>query len=300
MANRIFVSAVIVLWLCSMGWLFTERVLPSLGDGQPPAYEKFKNGETVAWSVEWAGKAVGQAASVRVPGTDGTIEIHNRISLEEMPIAELAPSWMRIAVPSLGEMSLSIISRVEFDSLGNFSSFHSKVSLNDMPSVLRISGRVEDSYLKLKVHTGQLPYEISLYMSDQASLNEALFPGAELPYMYLGRHWQEEVYSPFRASGDPIEIVQAEVVAEEKIEFGSEARRVFRVAYHSLFGSGISDKARLQAVSWVEPSGKILRRDVMVGNSRLRFNRLSEEQSQQVGEEFFDELFALQATSPAK
>ncbi len=135
MANRVFVSAVVLLWLCSMGWLFTERILPSLVDGQPPAFETFQSGEAVAWSVEWDGKRVGEAASLRLPGTDGSVELHNRITLRNMPIAELAPAWMRMAIPNLGEMSMDVVSRIEFDPLGKFSAFNSKVSLNSMPSV---------------------------------------------------------------------------------------------------------------------------------------------------------------------
>ena len=290
MANRVFVLAVVALWLSSMAWLLTERVLPGLGDGQPPTIETFPKNQPIAWNVEWAGKHVGNAASISVEGVGGTVELHNRISLTEVPISDLAPTWMRMAVPGLGKMSLDMVSRIEVDALGNFSSFLSKVSLNDMPSVLRISGRVKDSYLKLNVSTGSLPYEVSVYLPDSKSLNEALFPGAELPYMYMGRHWQEEVYSPFCASGDPIELVKAEVVGEETLMYGGEPKRVFRVEYQGMLGSGIADKARLQAISWVEPNGMILRRDVNMGNSKLRFHRLTDEEAEEIGRTLFEQI----------
>lgn len=294
MANRIFVLAVVMLWLCSMTWLFTDRILPTFQDGQPPAIESYENGEAVAWSVEWGGKEVGHAASVRIPGAGGSVELHNRIALDDMPIIDLAPAWMRMAVPSLGEMSFDVISRIEFDSLGNFSSFDSRVILNDMPSVLRLSGRMKDSYLRLNVVSGQLPFEVPVYMPDSKSLNEALFPDARLPYMYVGRQWQEEVYSPFRATGDPIELIHAEVVGQENIEYGEESRRVMKVEYHGLIGSGVSDKARLQAVAWVEPEGTVLRRDVFMGSSRLRFNRLADEEAAKIGAELFEEILDLE------
>lgn len=294
MANRIFVSAVVILWLCSMTWLFTDRILPTFQGGQPPSLETFKDGQAVAWQVEWGGDNVGSAASVRIPGAAGSMELHNRISLENMPIIDLAPAWMRMAVPTLGDMSFDVISRIEFDSLSNFSSFSSRVILNDMPSVLRLSGRVKDSYLRLNVVSGQLPYEVVVYLPDSKSLNEALFPGGELPYMYVGRQWQEEVYSPFRATGDPIELVHAEVVAEESLEYCGETRRVLRVEYHGMIGSGISDKARLQAVSWVEPTGAVLRRDVYLGSSKLRFNRLPDDAANKIGKELFDEVLDLE------
>ncbi len=294
MANRIFVLAVVVLWLSSMTWLFTDRILPTFQDGQPPAIEAYENGEAVAWSVEWGGKEVGKAASVRIPGAGGSVELHNRIALDNMPIIDLAPAWMRMAVPSLGEMSFDVISRVEFDSLGSFSSFDSRVILNDMPSVMRLSGRVKDSYLRLNVVSGQLPYEVAVYMPDSKSLNEALFPDARLPYMYVGRHWQEEVYSPFRATGTPTELIHAEVVSEETIEYGEKTQRVMKVEYHGMIGSGVSDKARLQAIAWVEPEGAVLRREVFVGSSRLRFNRLSDEVAAKIGEELFEEILDLE------
>jgi hypothetical protein len=293
MANRVFVLAVVVLWLCSMTWLFTDRILPTFRGGQPPSIETFEDGEAIAWNVEWEGKEVGKAASVRVPGASGSVELHNRISLHDMPIIDLAPAWMRMAVPSLGEMAFDVISRIEFDSLGNFTSFDSRVVLNDMPSVLKLSGRVKDSYLRLNVISGQLPYEVVVYMPDSKSLNEALFPGAELPYMYVGRQWQEEVYSPFRATGDPIELVQADVVSEESLEHQGETRRVLRVEYHGMIGSGLSDKARLQSISWVEPTGTVLRRDVYLGSSKLRFNRLSDEEAVTIGEDLFQEILDL-------
>jgi hypothetical protein len=298
MANRIFVSAVVVLWLCSMTWLFTDRILPTFQGGQPPSFETFKNGQAVAWEVEWGGENVGSAASVRAPGAGGSVELHNRIALENMPIIDLAPAWMRMAVPSLGDMSFDVISQIEFDSLGNFSSFSSRVILNDMPSVLKLSGRVKDSYLRLNVISGQLPYEVVVYLPDSKSLNEALFPGGELPYMYVGRQWQEEVYSPFRATGDPIELVHAEVVSEETLEYCNETRRVLRVEYHGMIGSGISDKARLQAVSWVEPTGDVLRRDVYLGSSKLRFNRMSDEQANKIGEQLFEDIVDLEEVEP--
>jgi hypothetical protein len=277
-----------------MAWLFTDRILPTFQNGQPPAIETYENGKAVAWSVEWGGKKVGKAASVRVPGAGGSVELHNRIALDDMPIIDLAPAWMRMAVPSLGEMSFDVISRIEFDSLGNFSAFDSKVILNDMPSVLRLSGRVKDSYLRLNVVSGQLPFEVAVYMPDSKSLNEVLFPDARLPYMYVGRNWQEEVYSPFRATGDPVELIHAEVVGEESIEYGKETRRVMKVEYHGMIGSGVSNNAKLQAVAWVEPEGAVLRRDVFVGSSRLRFNRLSEEEAAQIGAELFEKILDLE------
>ncbi len=290
MANRVFVSSVVVLWLTSMTWLVTERILPSFFQGQPPVIHSLETGEPVAWQVEWGGEYVGTAASIRVPGAAGTTELHNRMKLDSIPLMELAPTWMRKAVGNLGNMSLDARTRIEFDSLGNFSSFASSISLNEFPSVLKIRGKMEGSNLVLNVRSGDFPYTSSVYLPDRKILNEALFPDARLPSMHVGRRWQEEVYSPFRVPGDPVELVQAEVVSLETLEYWGGLERVMRINYRSGPGSGISQHARLQAVSWVTLEGEVLRRDVFFGDSRLRFDRLTQTDAAEAGAELFRNL----------
>ena len=68
MANRIFVSAVVVLWLGSMSWLMVDKVLPSFQDGEPPIAAGLEPGVHVAWQVYWSDRPVGYAASIRMPG----------------------------------------------------------------------------------------------------------------------------------------------------------------------------------------------------------------------------------------
>jgi len=288
MANRIFVSSIVVLWLGSMTWLVVERILPSFVSGQPPAIETYHTNEVVAWNVRWGGERVGYAASVRLEGIAGAVELHNRILLDNAPLIDLAPLWMRHAVGDIGSMSFDASTRVEFDSLGNFSAFESRISLNDMPSVLSISGRVNDSNLDLKIRSSDISYSIPIYMPDSKTLNEALFPDARLPQMYVGRRWSEEVYSPFHAPNDPIELVQAEVVSLEPMEIQGEIRRLLRVEYRSRAGSGVNKNARLQAVSWVMKDGTVLRYDVYIGGSELRFERLSDSESAKIGVNLFE------------
>jgi len=288
MANRIFVSSIVVLWLGSMAWLVVERILPSFVSGQPPVIDNYTTNEVVAWSVCWGGERVGYAASVRLEGTAGAVELHNRILLKDAPLIDLAPLWMRHAVGIIGSMSFDASTRIEFDSLGNFSAFESPISLNEMPSVLNISGRVNDSNLDLKIRSSDISYPISIYMPDRKSLNEALFPDARLPSMYEGRRWSEEVYSPFHAPNDPIELVQAEVVSTESMEIQGKIRRLLRIEYRGRVGSGVDKNSRLQAVSWVKKDGTVLRHDVYIGGSELRFERLSKHEAAEIGVDLFE------------
>lgn len=291
MANRIFVSSVIVLWLSSMTWLVTDRILPSLsGGGQPPVAQAYEDGEAVAWDVQWQGRNVGQAASVRLQGVGGSTDLHNRVVLTEFPVMELAPSWIRAAVGSLGSMTFDVMTRVEFDPLGKFSSFNSRVSLNEMPSILKMSGRIEESYLKLKVRSNDFSHTTKIFLPNSEAMSEALFPDAKLPYMHKGRTWQEKVYSPFSSPADPVELVQVEVTERESIQHHDENRIVMRVEYKSITASGIAANARVQGISWVDPvTGDVLRRDVYLGGSKLRFERLTPEAAKEAGLDLFEQ-----------
>jgi|GEM_PF-1611040 len=288
MSNRLFISAVLLLWFSSMTWLVVDKILPSFYGGKPPATSGLEAGRTVAWRVKWSGRPVGWAASLRLPGISNTTELRNRVLLKDVPLLDLAPTWMRTIVGDFGNMKFDTQTLIELDALGNFASFRSRVAVNDIPSVFRISGRMQDSQLEFKVRSGSLTYTTQAYIPNQAALSEALFPDARLPYMYVGRHWQKEVFSPFKSPGTPVELVEAEVVAMESLQYGDALVRALRIEYRSLPGPGIPEANRLQAVTWVEAkSGLVLRQDVFIANSKLRFERLSEEVASQLGVEFF-------------
>ena len=291
MANKLFVSSVIALWLSSMSWLVVVRILPSFGGGEPPLSESYETGKVVAWRVDWNGKDVGRAASVRVAGVDATIELHNRLRLEKFPLMELVPSFMRFTLGEIGDMTFDAITRIEFDPLGNFSSFDSRISVNELPSVLTITGRIKDACLELKVSAGAITHRTPVYLPDSKSLNEALFPVSKLPNIRVGRRWKEEVYSPFRTAGDPVELVQVEVVGVEQMLYEDDNVRVLRVEYRSVTSTGVAENSKLLAVSWVESQeGSVLRRDVYVGDSKLRFERLSDSEAMEVGGVLFEEI----------
>ncbi len=306
MANRIFATTIVVLWLGSMIWLFVERIMPSFFSGQPPIAEAYRTGEVVAWSVQWGGKPVGYAASVRVDGIEGTSELHNHIALEDAPLAELAPTWMRHILGEIGNMTFNVLTRIEFDTLDNFTAFESRIAMNKVPSVLLITGKVKDSNLELEIRSNGITYPTSIYLPHTKSLNEALFPDAKLPRLVVGRRWRKEVYSPFHAPNDPIEIVQAEVVSEDSIEHQGKRRQVLCVEYHGMVGSGVPKNARLHAVSWVGSDGTVLRHDAYLGGTKMRFERLTKTEAAKIGVDLFERLlrqggkFNLPEESPDK
>lgn len=289
MANRIFVIAVVVLWLGSMSWLMVDKILPSFHEGEPPMAAGYESGVPIAWKVSWGDRHVGYAASKRTPGVLGTTNLDNRVILEDVPLLDLVPSLMRRVVGDIGSMKFDARTRLEFDSLDNFSKFESRVSINEVSSVLQLDGKVNGAFLDVKVKFGDVQYEPKVPIANQAALSEALFPDAKLPYLSVGRRWSKEIYNPFHAPSAPIETVDVEVTGIETLTMDGENHRVMRVEFSGPPAPGVPEDARLQAIAWVRQSdGVVLRQDVLISSSRLRFDRLSEEEAMKQGNLLLD------------
>jgi hypothetical protein len=284
MANRIFVCAVLMLWLGSMSWLVVDKVVPSFMDGEPPMAAGFEQSIPVAWKVFWSGRAVGHAATIRTQGAGNTTNLDSRIVLNDVPLLDLVPPLMRQVVGDIGRMTLNARTHLEFDSLDNFTRFRGVVSINDIDPLLDLNGEVNGSYLELSVRFNNVEYKPHVFIADQTALSATLFPDAKLPYMYVGRRWHEEVYSPFRSPNEPVETLEAEVTGVETLRREDVNERVLKVEFRSQAGPGVPEEARLQAVAWVRADdGLVLRQDVYMSGSQLRFERLSEEEAAEVG-----------------
>jgi hypothetical protein len=289
MANRIFVCAVALLWLGSMSWLLFDKILPSFHEGEPPLAAGYEPGVPIAWKVSWGDRVVGYAASRRTPGVMGTTNLENRVILEDVPLLDLVPALMRQVVGDIGSMKFDARTTLEFDSLDNFAKFDSRVEINDVSSVLELHGKVNGAFLDLKVKFGNVNYEPKVPIASQAALSEALFPDAQLPYLYVGRRWTEEIYNPFHAPNSPIETIDVEVTGIETLSMDGENHRVMRVEFYGPPAPGVPEEARLQAIAWVRQSdGVVLRQDVLISTSKLRFDRLSKEQALEQGNRLLD------------
>jgi hypothetical protein len=278
MANRIFVCAVVALWLGSMSWLMVDKILPSYWNGERPIAAGYENNVPVGWRVSWGDRQVGHAVSVRIPGTLNTTNVESQVKLTDVPLLDLVPPLMRHVVGEIGSMKFEAKTRLEFDSLDNFTKFESSVSINDITPVLRMVGAINGSFLELNVAFGEVSYKPKVPISDRGVLSEALFPDAKLPFMYTGRRWQEEVYNPFSSPSAPIETLDVEVTGVENIDHEGEHIRAFRVESLAPAVTGVPESARLQSVAWVKTDdGTVLRQDVFIANSKLRFERMSSE-----------------------
>ena len=288
MGNRIFVGVVVLLWAGTMSWLMVARILPPFFHGEPPGHGTLVRDEPVCWEIEYGGQTVGHAVSQAVPGALGTTEIHSRVLLEGIEIRELAPQWMGTLVRGLGEISLDTRSRLVLDSLGNLSSFETKVRLNDLPLVMNVQGHVEGAELLLKIQSGDVTHAVRYPVPSCSLLASELIPDPKLLQVYVGRKWQQEVYSPFRPPNNSLEIVQAEVVEEGWIEHRGERSRARKIEFRSMSPAGVAADNTLRAVVWVGDDGTVLRQDVYLMDAQLRFERCHEPHMLKLAEELLD------------
>jgi hypothetical protein len=288
MGNRIFTVVVTLLWASTMSWLLVAKILPPFFGGEPPYLGSLLRQRIVCWEIECLEKPVGWAVSQAVPGTLDTTEIHSRVIVEDIPLREMAPQWMSSVVSSLGPIRLDMRNRVALDSLSQLTWFDTKVRLNEMPTVIKMIGRVKDSGLHVQFETGDFSHEVRYPTPNKSMLGGELTPDAKLLQMYVGRRWQKEVYSPFRTPNQSIELVQAEVVAEETIHYDGKLVNTKRVDYRSLSSAGVSEDDTLRARAWVADDGLVLRQDVYMMNVRLRFNRKQDRESQRLAAELLD------------
>lgn len=288
MGNRIFVAVVVSLWGATMSWLMIARILPPFFQGDPPAHGALARDEPVCWQIEYAGRPIGYAASQAVPGALGTTEIHSRVLLEGIELREMAPQWMTSLVRSVGEIRLDTRTRLVLDSLGQLSLFETKVRLNDLPNMVRMKGRVKGAQLNLTIQSGDMEHEASYPVPASALLGSELLPEPKLLQVYVGRKWQQEVFSVFRPPNSSMELIQAEVVEESSMLHGGQLQRVRKIEYRSLSGPGVSASNTIRATLWVAEDGTVLRQDSHLMNATLRFERCQEPEMIKMAKEMLD------------
>ncbi len=288
MGNRIFVGVVVVLWAGTMSWLMVARILPPFFHGDPPTHGALVRDTPSCWEIFYGGRSVGHAVSQAVPGALGTTEIHSRILLDGITVKELAPQWMGGLVRALGEVSLDVRTAFVLDSLGNLSYFRTEVRLNELPNVMRVYGKVDGPELKLRIQSGEATNEVSYPVPSFSRLSNELVPDPKLLQIYVGRKWQQEIYSPFRPPGSALEIMQAEVVEERMIEHRGERVNARKIEYHSMSAAGVAAKNTLRAAVWVADDGMVLRQEVHLMDAKLRFERCTEPGMRSFAERLLD------------
>lgn len=288
MGNRVFVGVVVMLWAGTMSWLMIARILPPFFQGDPPTHGALIRSEPACWQIFAGNRPMGHAVSQAVPGALGTTEIHSRVIFEGIEVKELAPQWLGGLVKTLGNISLDTRSTFVLDSFGDLSYFKTVVHLNDLPIVLRVTGKVDGAWLKLKIQSGDVTQEVSYPAPTKSQLTSELVPDPKLLQVYVGRKWQQDIYSPFRPPGNSLQIMQAEVVEERDIDHRGQRIHARKIEYRSLSSAGVSNDNTLHAVVWVADDGMVLRQEIHLMEAKLRFERCTEPQDLKTAAELLD------------
>jgi hypothetical protein len=288
MGNRIFVGVVVLLWAGAMSWLMVARILPPFFHGEPPGHGVTNIAEPVCWKIEYSGRPVGHAVSQAVPGALGTTEIHSRVLLEDISIRELAPQWMGSLVRGLGKITLDTRTALTLDSLGNLSAFDTKVRLNNLPLVMKVQGRVQEAQLRVKIQSGEVTHEVSYPVPKPSLSANELIPEPKLLQVYVGRKWQQEVFSPFRPPTNSMEMLQAEVVEEGVLEQDGVTTKARKIEFRTLSAAGVSADNTLRAVVWVAEDGTVLRQDTYLMTAKLRFERSTDPELLELAKDLLD------------
>jgi len=288
MGNKIFGVVVFLLWGATMSWLLVAKILPPFFHGDPPRASHFSRMRPVAWTIELEGKPCGVSVSQAAEGALDTVEIHSRVRLDRIPLPEVAPQWMQSVLRNLGEVQLDIRNQATFDSLGALATFQTRVQVDEVQSVVKMSGRVHEGQLRLRIQAGEYVRRSQHAWTEKSMLGGELSPEPRLLRAYTGRKWREEVYSPFGAPGAPAELIEAEVLDEQLIRIGDELVSAKKVVYHSLTAAGVSEKDRLRAVVWVRDDGYVIRQDAYFMNVCLRFTRMTDDESKQLADELLE------------
>ena len=222
--------------------------------------------EPVCWEIEYGGEPIGHAVSQAVPGALGTTEIHSRVLLEGIEIRELAPQWMGSLVRGMGEISLDTRSR-DGARFARTTCRRSKrkVRLNDLPLVMKVQGRVDGPELLLKIQSGEVTHAArATRCRSNSLLTSELIPEPKLLQVYVGRKWQQEMYSPFRP---PSEFAGDHAGGSGRGRLDRASRRADvdagRSNIRSMSPAGVAADNTLRAVVWVADDGTVLRQDVL-------------------------------------
>lgn len=288
LGNRLYTAAVVVFWLASMTWLVSERILPPFFGGDAPATLVCNQTEPVAWRMEMDGRDCGVAVMQAVPGERGTKEVHSVLRLDGLSSPKSAPAWLRPMLASMRNISLSMRTRTTYDALNRLSSFNTDMSIDQIDTKIKLTGRINDNLLKLTVRVAGRTNRFEHPWPSGATLGGELTPTGRLLPLYKGRRWSHEVYSPFASPKQPMELVEAEVTEKLRPTFDGVPTDAWRVEYRSTEKTGSTDERRVRAILLVAEDGLVMQQQAFLLGSSVVFARMSPERSTALAEELLE------------
>jgi hypothetical protein len=274
MTSRFFNVAIVFIWVITMSWLVTQKIWPSLDVGSPPGYG-IDDPET-KWQLLLDDKPIGWAESKVAIDAEGVKKLSSEVYLEELPLGRLGPSWLLRLVDAPEALSeMRVRSVVELDPLDRLIGVRTAVDLGFMENVMLMQGTAAGDRLNITARTGDFVYTNDLFLPRGGAIGESFSPRTRLGHLKDGQKWTVPVYSPFHAPNAPMEILQATVEGESPIIWNRQIVPTKLVTFRSDPGGGIGESGgATRSRAWVDGSGRVLRQDVYLWNTRLTFTRL--------------------------
>jgi len=285
MYPRWFNFAVVGLWLTSMGWLVTTKVLPSFLVGEPPNYATILAAQRedlpVGWTIDWNGRPLGWAVTSTQALSQGVTEVRSLVHFDELPIDEFIPDWLRVMVPLIGRERLRVPvesrSSLVFDPLGRLSRFESSVRLDMEQPFVKMRGAVDGAKMTLWVRVGELPpFDAEVPVPRDALLGDAISPQSRLPGLRERQRWTVESYSPLRPPSSPKELLYASVESRQPFFWNGRKLDTFLVVYRTDAAEAVGGAGAVRAKLWVQPDGTVIKQQMVLFRSTLSFLRMNE------------------------
>jgi hypothetical protein len=292
MYSRWYNVAVVALWLATMGWLVSQKVLPSLLIGEPPDYQTILAAQMgsppVGWQLLWNDrKRLGWAVTSVHPLPNGLTEVRSFVHFSELPLGEIVPDWLQGMFQPLdpvgSRLKMDARSTLTFDPLQRLSQFESAVRFQPKVDAIKMWGRIDGAKLQLVIHCADLPpYETEVPAPRNTLLSDALSPHGYLPGLKEGQRWTEESYGPLRPPNSPREILHATVECKEPTTWNGQVVETLRVVYRSDPGSALGSAGSPRGKLWVRRDGTVLKQQVTVLRSTMTFVRTSDEEAERL------------------
>jgi hypothetical protein len=287
MNSRWYNATVVVLWLVTMSWLVTKKVLPPLLVGEPPSYRQVIEAQNhdppAGWRVIWKGKPLGWALTDTKLQPTGLTEVHGRVHFDTFPIGAMTPIWLQpflaLSKKSVDELSLDASSAMLIDAFGRLLRFDSAVRLPPLIDEITMRGTVEGGQLQLLVRSGSQSFSHDVSLPPKALLADALSPQTRLPGLHVGQTWSVPVFNPLWPTKSPIEIISATVEEPETILWNGEPVNTLVVVYRRDSGAATGAKQTEQCKLWVRHDGAVLRQEAMLFESSIMFIRLTDKET---------------------
>lgn len=290
MTRTWFNTAVVFLWLATMTWLVSQKVVPTLLVGEPPSYrsvvEAQQQDPLVGWTMAWNGQQVGWAMNTTSPLEEGLTEVGSLIRFEELPLREMMagwPDWLLKLLSGGGEvptgLQIQVKSSLTFDPLQRLSQFESSVGFPAAQNLVKVKGSLDGPQLMLTVHTGNFNYKHEILLPRKVLLSDALSPQTQLPGLREGQSWSIEVYSPLRPPDSPLEIFQATVEGSVPIVWDGRMVDTWLVVYRSDPGAGTASSRSPRRRLWVGKDGTVLKQEVRLFDSTMTLTRMAGHQA---------------------